>query len=412
MKKSLVLLVVLIFLAGPGHLFATTTYLNSLNIPVWATNDDFIAQSMFPQLIPVFSKRFVLEYSGTNIWGYTYLPLLSGNAALILNRPYSGSIANGTNVFGAGYSMNLGSLGRGGFILTFGRNSNDYTELPTDVPKTKGGSENYSSSGHVGLLAGISLHPGMPVDLSLGISFPYEHISSNINDDSGHTIASSLDNSNGFGLSLNGRTRINKFRIYGNINYQYSGRETANKTWGGATYDLLTENSSDESDNKIDIAGGISYPLSPVKGLLIRSGATVDIGYEGFTKDQHLYVRDVSSTTITPEDRWSLNFTLDAFLSGVMNIYKSWYLLGGIRKIIFYSYSRSKSLNQNDKITSAHSNSIFSSQPTSIAMGIRGKIGFIKLDFTLNTNAILNGTYILSGVANSLFARFAISVIW
>ncbi len=413
MKQFLVVVLISVIIASPA--MATDTAVKSMSLPTWATNDESLTYTLFPQLLPEFTNRFVLEYGGMGVRSYLNVNLFNGTALIGANMPFSGNVQTGNNQFmiGYGFKSNIGKIG---IAFAMGPNLHSTTSLATDVPKTKGGNEYYNSSGSYQLLLGLSKKIIVPMDISLLVTYPYNTVTeaTEVDQNNGKELRYAIERKSGLGIHLEARAKLSKDALVGaGIGFEYAGYINEEKNWAPPNYNLQNENKITTSDYKFILGTGGTYVWHPNKRIMIKPALLGQLILDFYKQKNYVYVIGTTKNTTTPDDHWSLGLNLVGYFGGEALIYKSWKFRAGISKNLLYlEYKKTQSLNQNDKVTSGKSETLVNSNALTFTTGIGGKIGFVNIDLLLNTNFFLNGPYLLSGVPSTFATQVAFSIVW
>ena len=411
MKKVAALFFIAFIISVP--LKATETAVSSMQLPVWATEDDSLTYTLFPQLLPDFSQRLVLEYGAVGIRGYTNFEVLGGTSMFGVTFPYQGNVVNGNPQFAIGYGRSAGP-GKMGVVLFLGPNHDSINPVEPEITTVSNRFSNYASYGNVGLLAGISTKIVIPVDLSFSISYPYRTVSEVTGEDSqGHEISYDIERESGLNIGLNARSKLSDFYLDAGISFNYYNKLEDSKRWVPPAYDLQQEAKKDNDDYLINLFLGGVYNWKPVNGVLIKPGLVGVLTLDFYSEEVYSYISHVTRTTVTPVDSWSVGVSFVAYMGGEAKLYKSWKLRGGIAKpVLGVNYKKEVSLNSDEKIVNGETETLVVSSPAVLTLGVSGKIGFVVIDMRLNTNFFLNGPYFLSGTATPLAAQVAFSMVW
>ncbi len=413
MKKMLLILFLLLF-GLAGTVGATDTAVQSMSLPVWATDDDALIYTLFPQLTPDFSNRFVLEYGLLGMRGYLDTSLLGGTGLLGVGMP-GGDVANGNNQFLVGYGFDT-KLGKMGVLFSYGVDSYSMETLPTDVPRSEGGDENHVSQGAYQLILGLSTKVVIPVDLSFIISYSYNTISevTQVDPANGKELYYHLEDRNAFNMHIVGRGKLGEnWDVITGLGFFYDGYNNKDKNWSAVDYSLQTRTEDEKTDYTFVLGMGSTYKWKPASGILIKPTILGQVYFDSYNESNTRYIANVTDTTITPLDRWSIGFNLDFFIGGEFKVYKSWKFRAGLSDtVLAFEYRSNESRDGSDNVTDANSETYVNSGNVTISTGIGGKIGIVNIDMLLNTNFFLNGPYILSGVPSTFSGQVAFSVMW
>jgi opacity protein-like surface antigen len=420
MKKVLAVLAILVFLSGSAFAGAvqTNTTLRSQagdngGVPVWhlMTLGNVCVLNTLPSRINDMAGNVGIEVNSSGLaFGYMAFDIGSGILGITVNpNPdylslASANVTKPDNVLGAIYGLDLGGGTNLGLGINFGWDSD--TRLATDDETTPsfGDDDIKNSEMLIGILAGATMDlTSLMLDLGLNVRIAMDSDVYIDKDNADQSVTEDHDTDDGMGLGIGvaARAVIDSWLVALGVQYDSANSKNTDKndSDNDGTWDSDMEYEWTDSGMAVALQAG--HILKASESLKITIATALN-----FTSSKTTMSKTVnnitSTTTYGPTDVYSnSNISIPVWIAVEGTLNKTWQIFGGAGYTVLNLASQTYEYNEDtsaETLTKYTDQSDLNVEPSlSYALGVRGVIGDLTIDFMLDPSVLILGPYLLTG---------------